>query len=264
MSFQWLKNSAPIQGAKSCYYQTPATTTSDNGARYSVVVSNKTGSVTSSAATLTVGQYNGRAFGHYAAGEPDRKPRSASDVLRRNHGHSAHDLQVAKESDDDQRRHVVHLPNSGELSTSDNGAQFTVVATNTAGTATSSPATLTVNPATYLLSTSTTQLNFGSVNVSSTSIQTVTLTNNGNSNVTISNVTFSGAGITVTGGNGLTLSPLQKASIVVTFSPAVAGSVTGTVNVTSNAAPISIALSGTGLAKVAYSVSLNWTASASR
>ena len=33
MNFQWLKNSVAIKGAKSSTYQTPATTTSDNGAR---------------------------------------------------------------------------------------------------------------------------------------------------------------------------------------------------------------------------------------
>ena len=93
----------------------------------------------------------------------------------------------------------------------------------------------------------------------------MTLTNTGNSGVTISNVTFSGAGFNGGGGNtGLTLSPQQKASVIVTFAPAVAGSTRGAVTITSNAAPITIALSGTGVAQVVpHSVSLNWTASTS-
>src|SRR5207245_585351 len=43
-----------ISGATSASYTTPATTSSDNGAQFTVVVSNSVGSVTSSAATLTV------------------------------------------------------------------------------------------------------------------------------------------------------------------------------------------------------------------
>src|SRR6516165_3875393 len=54
LSYQWRRNSANISGATSASYTTPATTTSDNGSSFDVVVSNSKGSVTSSAATLTV------------------------------------------------------------------------------------------------------------------------------------------------------------------------------------------------------------------
>ncbi len=54
LNYQWNRNGTGISGATSSSYTTPATTSSDNGAQFTVVVSNTAGSVTSSAATLTV------------------------------------------------------------------------------------------------------------------------------------------------------------------------------------------------------------------
>ena len=54
LSYQWNKNGVAIPGATSSSYTTPATTSSDNGAQFTVLVSNATGSVTSNAAILTV------------------------------------------------------------------------------------------------------------------------------------------------------------------------------------------------------------------
>ena len=54
LTYQWKKSGTAITGAASSTYTTPATTTSDNGAQFTVVVSNSTGSTTSNAATLTV------------------------------------------------------------------------------------------------------------------------------------------------------------------------------------------------------------------
>src|SRR5712664_1916917 len=54
LSYLWNKNGATIAGATSSSYTTPATTSSDNGPSFVVVVSNSAGKVTSSAATLTV------------------------------------------------------------------------------------------------------------------------------------------------------------------------------------------------------------------
>jgi len=148
---------------------------------------------------------------------------------------------------------------------SDNGSQFTVVMSNAAGTVTSNSATLTVGAATLLLNASATQVSFGNVNVSGSSTQNVTLTNVGNFNVTISTVTVSGAGFNAGGGvTGIILSPGQTASVSVTFAPAVVGSATGSVKVTSNASnsPATITLTGTGVAQ-AHSVNLSWASSAS-
>src|SRR5437667_12310739 len=54
LSYQWRKNGTAISGATASTYTTPATTSSDNGAQFTVAVSNTAGSATSSAATLTV------------------------------------------------------------------------------------------------------------------------------------------------------------------------------------------------------------------
>lgn len=53
-TYQWQKNGSDISGASSASYTTPATTASDNGATFRVVVSNSAGSVTSNSATLTI------------------------------------------------------------------------------------------------------------------------------------------------------------------------------------------------------------------
>ena len=55
LTYQWSKNGAAISGAASASYTTPATTSADNGAQFSVVVTSSAGgSITSSTATLTV------------------------------------------------------------------------------------------------------------------------------------------------------------------------------------------------------------------
>lgn len=54
LSYQWKKNGVAISGANSASYTTPVTVIADNGALYSVVVSNSVNSVTSNSATLTV------------------------------------------------------------------------------------------------------------------------------------------------------------------------------------------------------------------
>ena len=54
LSYQWQKNGVNIAGATAASYTTPATTASDNGSTFAVVVSNSVGTVTSPAATLTV------------------------------------------------------------------------------------------------------------------------------------------------------------------------------------------------------------------
>ncbi|MCX8520952.1 MAG: immunoglobulin domain-containing protein, partial [Rhodoferax sp.] len=53
-SYQWTKNGSNISGATSSTYTTPATSSADNAAVFTVVVSNSAGTVTSSSATLTV------------------------------------------------------------------------------------------------------------------------------------------------------------------------------------------------------------------
>ncbi len=140
----------------------------------------------------------------------------------------------------------------------DNGASFTVAVSNSAGSVTSNAATLTVNAATLSLSANPTSLSFGSVNMGSNSSQSVTFTNNGNSDVTVSNVSVSGAGFNATGiSAGQVVAAGKTASLSVTFAPSGSGSLTGNVTVTSNAAnsPLSVGLSGTGAVVASPAVS---------
>jgi hypothetical protein len=53
-TYQWRKNSSPISGATAAAYTTPATTASDNGTGFSVIIANAGGTATSNSATLTV------------------------------------------------------------------------------------------------------------------------------------------------------------------------------------------------------------------
>jgi hypothetical protein len=118
--------------------------------------------------------------------------------------------------------------------------------------------------ATLTLSISPTNLIFGNVTTGTTSAsQTVTITNTGNVNVTISQITVSGAGYTVTGGSTpVTLSPAQNLTLGAQFSPTATGTVNGSISIVSNAAgsPATVTLSGTG---VTHSVALTWNASTS-
>src|SRR6266404_4303187 len=54
LTYQWNKNNVAISGANSSAYTTAATTSSDNGAQFTVTVSNAAGTITSNPATLTV------------------------------------------------------------------------------------------------------------------------------------------------------------------------------------------------------------------
>lgn len=117
---------------------------------------------------------------------------------------------------------------------------------------------------TYQLSANPTALSFGSLSTGTSGTQTVTLTNTGNTGVTISQITAGGTGFSLsTIALPVTLSAGQSTSFNVAFAPASVGSVTGNVTVTSNAnnSPMTLSLSGTGAAATTHSVSLNWTPS---
>ncbi len=133
-----------------------------------------------------------------------------------------------------------------------------------------SPATIALSgsgaAATQSLSFGATSVAFGAVDTGSSSTQTVAITNTGNTSVTVSQITETGAGFSLTGaGTPVTLTPGQVLVFGVLFAPATAGNASGTVTVTSNAtgSPATIALSGVGVAATAHTVTLSWTASTS-
>jgi hypothetical protein len=160
-------------------------------------------------------------------------------------------------------------------------AAFNVVFTPTAAGAVSGTLTLVSNSvtsplkinltgtgvaSTELLGANPTTLPFGSVNDGSTGSLTVTLQNNGNSNVTISGVTVTGAGYSATGvSSGLILTPSQTATLTVTFAPTTGGALNGSVSVASNAtnSPTAVSLTGMGVSTSGHSVGLGWDPSAS-
>src|SRR5882762_4448388 len=249
LTYQWQENGTAISGASSASYTTPATSTSDNGEQFTVVVSNSAGSVTSSAATLTV---NPTPVGPSITKQPTSQTVVAGQTATFSVTASGTPLlsyQWQKNGT------AITGASSASYTTpatsmSDTGAQFTVVVSNAAGSVTSSAATLTVNPATRLLSVSSTSLSFGNILSGTNSILGVTLKNIGNSNVTISNVSVSGAGFIASGvPTGTILAPGQTATLNAAFAPVATGILTGSVTVTSDAtnSPTTVTLSGVGV-----------------
>jgi|HubBroStandDraft_6_1064221.scaffolds.fasta_scaffold19405_1 hypothetical protein len=260
--YQWKKNGTAVSGATSASYTTPAAVASDNGASFTVTVTSTTGSVTSTAAILTV---NGPpsitaqpAAATVIAGQTATFSVTAAGTAPLTYQWKMNGTAMSGATSSSYTTPATTTANSGQ--------QFTVTVTNSAGSITSSAASLTVSAATLVLNASKTSLSFASVNVGSNSVLPVVFTNGGNSKVTVSNVTISGAGYTAGGvQSGQIVAPGQTATLNVTFAPSGTGAMPGSVTVTSNAAnsPASISLSGTGAQAVAHSVTLTWTASTS-
>jgi hypothetical protein len=109
-----------------------------------------------------------------------------------------------------------------------------------------------------IVSLSSTSLSFGNQNVGSTSsAQTVTVTNSGTASLTVSNVAISGTNASdfaQTNTCSSTLAPAATCSVSVTFTPAANGSRSASLTFTDNAAgsPQSVALSGTGVTPGTY------------
>ena len=144
-------------------------------------------------------------------------------------------------------------------------ASFSVLFTPTAAGAVSGDITITStasNPtldipltgtgvAAGALGSNPTSLAFGSVQVSSSKTLSETVTNTGGTSVTISQVSVSGSGFSVSGISApVTLAAGQSASFNVLFSPTAAGAVSGNVAITSTASnpTLNIPLTGTGVA----------------
>jgi hypothetical protein len=130
---------------------------------------------------------------------------------------------------------------------------------NTSG---SNGSTTSPTAAAAMLSTSASSLNFGNVQVGTSTSQLITLTNNSNSNLIISAISTSGSGFTTTGNSNITMTPNQSVSLYVNFLPTAAGSAAGTVIIASNAmnSMVSVSVSGAGVAphEATHAVARSW------
>src|ERR1700722_1260301 len=146
LTFQWQKNAVNISGATSAMYTTPATTTSDNGAKFGAIVSHSTQSVASSVAALTVNS-------------PSSPPTITSQPTNQRvvAGQTATFSVVADGTSPltyQWQKNQVNISGATSASyttpattSADNGTSFQVVVTNPVSSITSSPATLTVTAA---------------------------------------------------------------------------------------------------------------------
>jgi Abnormal spindle-like microcephaly-assoc'd, ASPM-SPD-2-Hydin/Immunoglobulin domain/Protein of unknown function (DUF1573) len=283
LSYQWQKNGANIAGATSASYTTPATATADSGSTFRVVVNNTAGTVTSAAAALTVNpppvpgiQVSSSSinFGNDVVGG-----NSTQLLIITNTGTATLTITQVTKTGPAFSVSGFSLPlnvNVGQQTTITVAFQPTAVGAvsgniSIVSNAPSSPTAVGLTgtgiAATLTLGISPASLSFGNVTTGTTSTsQNVTITNTGNANVTISQMSVSGAGYTATGGGTpVTLTPTQTLTLVTQFSPAVAGSVSGSIFIASNASgsPATVSLTGTGIAPVQHSVALSWTASTS-
>src|SRR5438105_5181613 len=177
LSYQWQKNGANIAGATSASYTTPATTTSDSGSAFAVVVTNTAGTVTSSTATLTVSA---------AAVAPTITTQPVNQTVTA--GQTATFAVVASGTatlNYQWQKNSVNIAGATGASyttpattTSDSGSTFRVVVTNTAGTVTSRAATLTVNAAATPV-TQTTQTDYDNAPVGTKLSEPVYITDTG-------------------------------------------------------------------------------------
>jgi hypothetical protein len=142
------------------------------------------------------------------------------------------------------------------------------VTSNAVGSPTVIDLSATAAAATIQLTPSATSLSFGNVTVGSSGTNQVTVKSTGNTLASISSASISGTGFVLgTSSAGLTLDPTQSETYTVNFDPKAAGSLTGTLTITSNApnSPMKIALAGTGVAAstASHTVALSWDASTS-
>jgi hypothetical protein len=146
LSYQWQKGNTAITGATSASYTTAATTTADSGSQFSVIVNNAAGNVTSNAATLTV---TATSVAPSITQQPSSVTVTASQTAT---------FSVTATGTDPLSyqwlKGTTTIPGATSASyttpattSADNGTQYKVMVSNSAGNATSNPATLTVNAA---------------------------------------------------------------------------------------------------------------------
>jgi len=117
-------------------------------------------------------------------------------------------------------------------------------------------------------------VNFGTRAVKTSSPQSVTLTNTGNTSISISSISLANPAFSVVGiSKGVSLSPNQKLEFQVWFRPTTAGNAAATISLYSSPslAPVTLAVAGSASssttsapsATAAHSVTLDWSNSSS-
>ncbi len=146
-TYQWKKNGTSINAATSASYTTPVAALSDSGSTFSVTVRNAVGSVTSNAATLTVGA---APVAPTITSQPVNTTVSVASTATFSVGASGTaplSYQWKKNGSN-----IVGATSASYTTPStalaDNGGAFSVIVTNAAASATSNNATLTVSPLT--------------------------------------------------------------------------------------------------------------------
>ena len=220
LSYQWRKNGTAISGATSSSYTTPAETTSDNGALFTVAVSNSAGTATSNGAVLTV---NPAPVAPSITTQPSSQTITAGQTATFSvaaTGTTPLSYRWQKNGAAISSATLSSYTTPAEIA-SDNGAQFTVAVSNSAGTATSNSAVLTVNPAQPLQITTTSGLPSGQMQTSySASLQ-----------ATGGTPPYAWSVISGQLPNGLSLSPSNG---TITGTPTLAGTFTFTIQVKDN------------------------------
>ena len=143
LSYQWMRNGRPIEGATQSSYTLPATSAADSGALFAVIVTNAIGSVTSNFVTLAVLSAPGIETHPLALSVSEGQVARFAVVAT---GTAPLRYQWKKNGAD------IADANSSSYTTpatsiADNGAEYLVVVGNEVGSASSSPARLTVIPA---------------------------------------------------------------------------------------------------------------------
>jgi len=150
LTYDWRRGGTSLGAASSATYVTPALTTSDNGAVYTVVVSNSAGTVTSSGTTLTVALHppaitSGPSPVSITAGSIATFNVSATGTAPLTYQWLRGGSPIGGATS------ASYSLNNAQLT--DSGSTFSVTVTNAAGTATSGTALLTVNPAPVTITT---------------------------------------------------------------------------------------------------------------
>jgi len=145
-TYQWQKDNANISSATSSSYTTPATISGDNGTTFRVLVTNSAGTATSNSATLTVDAGGVRPGITTQPANQTVTVGQAATFFVVATGTAPLSYQWQKDNANISGATAASYTTPPTVS-SDNGATFRMVLTNSVGSAVSVSATLTVNPA---------------------------------------------------------------------------------------------------------------------